>query len=94
VNEAWLEYRNVQRDDVIGKSWLEEMHAEDQERVQKIMDNSFAKKKEFSIQYRMRIGNDLALILSKGKPNYSHTGQFIGYIGSCVEIPATLPAMG
>jgi hypothetical protein len=26
-------------------------------------------------------------LLSKGKPNYSHDGKFIGFIGSCVEIP-------
>ena len=87
VNEAWLEYRDLHRDEVIGKSWIEDMHAEDQPKVEKIMDNSFAKKKEFTLQYRMKKGAAYKNILSKGKPNYSPDGKFIGFIGSCVEMP-------
>jgi two-component system, chemotaxis family, CheB/CheR fusion protein len=87
VNEAWLEYRDIIRDEVIGKNWVEEMHPEDEKRVKKIMDSSFEKKKEFSIQYRIKRQKGHKLLLSKGKPNYSHDGKFIGFIGSCVEIP-------
>jgi two-component system CheB/CheR fusion protein len=87
VNEAWLEYRDVLREEVVGKHWIEDMHPEDESEVKKTMDKSFDKKKEFSIQYRIKKGNDYRLLLSKGKPNYSHDGKFIGFIGSCVEIP-------
>jgi hypothetical protein len=27
------------------------------------------------------------LIMSKGSPSFSHEGQFVGFIGSCVELP-------
>lgn len=87
VNEAWLEYRDVTREEVIGKSWIEEMHADDEKGVKKAMDAAFDKKKEFSIQYRIKKGKGYQVLLSKGKPNYSHDGRFIGFIGSCVELP-------
>lgn len=88
ANEAWLEYRDKHRDDVIGKSWVEEeMHPDDEKSTRKKFDDSFQKKKEFTLQYRLKKGKDYKLILSKGKPNYSTEGKFIGFIGSCVEIP-------
>jgi two-component system CheB/CheR fusion protein len=88
VNEAWLEYRDVLREEVLGKHWVEEMHADDEKETKKTLDKSFDKKKEFSIQYRIKKGREYRLLLSKGKPNYSQDGRFIGFIGSCVEIPS------
>jgi two-component system CheB/CheR fusion protein len=90
VNESWLEYRDVLREEVIGKNWVEEMHPEDEKETKKILDRSFDKKKEFTIQYRIKKGREYKLLLSKGKPNYSHEGRFIGFIGSCVEVPPNL----
>ncbi|HUR66653.1 MAG TPA: CheR family methyltransferase [Chitinophagaceae bacterium] len=89
VNQAWLEYRNEKPDHVIGGSWIEDMHPEDINRVQKIFDESFIKKKEFTVQYRLKKEGQYHPVLSKGKPNFSHDGHFTGYIGSCVEIPDT-----
>ena len=88
VNDAWAEYRDVAKEEVLGKDWMEEMHADDEKKVRKVMDTAFEKKKEFSLQYRMKKGDEYKLILCKGKPNYSPDGRFIGFIGSCVEIPA------
>ena len=45
VNDAWLEYRDVTREDSIGKDWQEEMHPEDEDRIRKIFDHSFSRKK-------------------------------------------------
>jgi two-component system CheB/CheR fusion protein len=87
VNKAWLEYRNKGYSEAIGKDWVEGMHPEDEKRIRKAFDEAFARKREFTEQYRLKHGEDYKLILSKGKPSYSHTGEFTGYIGSCVEVP-------
>jgi two-component system CheB/CheR fusion protein len=87
VNDAYVEYRDVTREEVLGKHWQEDMHPDDEERVKKIFDHSFSRKKEFEIEYRIKKGSDFRLLLSKGKPNYSPDGKFIGFIGSCVELP-------
>lgn len=88
VNDAWLEYRDLSREEVIGKGWMEEMHPDDEPRIQKIFDASFAKKKEFETEYRFKKGKEYKLLLTKGKPNYSIEGTFIGFIGTCVELPS------
>jgi PAS domain S-box-containing protein len=92
VNKAWLEYREKTYEDAIGESWVEEMHPEDEKRLKKTFDVAFAKKKEFTEQYRLKHGDSFKLILTKGKPSYLHTGEFNGFIGSCVEIPDEITA--
>jgi two-component system CheB/CheR fusion protein len=87
VNKAWLEYRDKVLEQAVGENWLEEMHPEDENRVRKTLDDAFAKKKGFTEQYRLKHNDIYKLILTKGKPSYSHTNEFTGYIGSCVEIP-------
>jgi two-component system, chemotaxis family, CheB/CheR fusion protein len=90
VNSAWLEYRDMTMDEALRRSWIEEhMHPDDVEKITKIFDQSFAEKKEFTVQYRLKHDSEYKLILSKGKPNYTHDGQFTGYIGSCVEMPSS-----
>jgi two-component system, chemotaxis family, CheB/CheR fusion protein len=89
VNKAWLEYRGKEQDKVIGKNWVEveEMQPDDEKRIKKVFDDAFAKKKEFTDQYRLKHNDSYKLILIKGKPSYLHTGEFTGFIGSCVEVP-------
>jgi two-component system CheB/CheR fusion protein len=89
VNKAWLEYRHKELNDAIGKSWIgiEEIHPDDENRIKKVFDEAFAKKKEFTDQYRLKHNDSYKLILTKGKPSYLHTSEFNGFIGSCVEVP-------
>jgi two-component system, chemotaxis family, CheB/CheR fusion protein len=89
VNKAFLEIRNVTPDQVLGKSWIEDMNVEDKKRVKKIMEEAFQNKKDFSVQYSIKKGSGDLLLLSKGKPNYNHNGDFIGFIGSCVDVGNT-----
>jgi two-component system, chemotaxis family, CheB/CheR fusion protein len=87
VNDAYLEYRDLSREEVIGKDWQESMHPDDSDRVKKMFEHSFSRKKEFETEYRIKKGNSFKTLLSKGKPNYAPDGKFIGFIGSCVELP-------
>jgi two-component system CheB/CheR fusion protein len=87
VNKAWLEYRHKEYNETIGKSWIEEMHPDDETRIKKTFDEAFEMKKEFTDQYRLKHNDSYKLILTKGKPSYLHTGEFDGFIGSCVEVP-------
>jgi two-component system CheB/CheR fusion protein len=88
VNKAWLEYRDMLLSEAIGKSWMEDMHPDDEKRIRSVYDDAFLKKKTFTDQYRLRHGRSYKNILIKGNPNYNHEKLFIGYIGSCVEIPS------
>lgn len=87
VNKAFLEFREMTSEEAIGKDWVEDMEPNDEKKVKKIMDEAFQKKREFTVQYQLKKGDELVTIMSKGSPNFSHEGQFMGFIGSCVELP-------
>jgi two-component system CheB/CheR fusion protein len=87
VNKAFLDFRQLTLEQALGKDWVEDMHPKDEKGVRKIMDDAFAKKKEFSVEYRIEKDNAAIKVMSKGNPNFDHNGTFIGYIGSCVELP-------
>jgi two-component system CheB/CheR fusion protein len=87
INKAFLAFREVTLEEVIGKDWVEDMQPADEKKVKKIMDDAFQKRREFTVQYRVKKGEELIAIMSKGNPNYAHDGTFLGYIGSCVELP-------
>ena len=88
VNEAWLDYRGKVLDESIGKDWIEEnIHIDDVQTTKKKFDESFDKRKEFTLLYRLKKNGSYKLLLSKGKPSYAAEGNFNGFIGSCVEMP-------
>jgi two-component system CheB/CheR fusion protein len=87
VNKSWLDYRDTTFQDVIGKDWIEEMHPDDDRNIRHVFEESFENKKPFTARYRIRANGKFRLILSKGKPDYTHEGHFAGFIGSCVELP-------
>src|SRR5215203_297031 len=89
VNSSWLQHRSMKLEEAIGETWMEDgMHPDDKAPCERVFNESFEGKKDFTVQYRLK-GTDgmYRNVLSKGSPNYSHDGTFTGYIGSCVEMP-------
>jgi two-component system CheB/CheR fusion protein len=87
VNKTFLDFRGVGLEEVVGKSWTLDAHPDDEERIRKIYEENFNDKKEFELIYRLKHHDgSYKQILSKGKPNYSSSGAFTGFIGSCVEL--------
>ena len=87
ANKAFLEFRDLSLEQAIGKDWVEDMEPNDQMKVKKTMDDAFENKKEFTVQYQVKKGDEVFKLMSKGGPNFSHDGQFVGFIGSCVQLP-------
>jgi two-component system, chemotaxis family, CheB/CheR fusion protein len=86
-NKSWLEFRGLQLDEAIGKSWTEGVHPDDLALCVKTYDKHYKNKEPFEFKYRVqRYDGEYRLLLNKSKPNYNHDGEFIGYISSCVEL--------
>ena len=88
VNKAFLEFRDITLEEAIGKDWVEDMEPRDERTVKKMMDEAFERKKDFTVEYQVKKGEEIVNLMSKGSPNFSHDGQFIGFIGSCIQLPA------
>jgi len=86
-NQEWLDFTGRTLEQELGDGWSEGVHPEDIERCFSIYTSSFDARKSFSMDYRMRYHDgSYHWLQDDGKPRYNSLGEFIGYIGHCLDI--------
>ncbi|MFC5453635.1 PAS domain-containing sensor histidine kinase [Prosthecobacter fluviatilis] len=86
-NRPWLDFTGRTAQQEIGDGWEEGVHPEDLERCLAICAASFDERMPFEMTYRLRRHDgEYRWLLDKGVPLQDPGRQFIGYIGSCVDI--------
>lgn len=86
-NKTWLEFVGRSMEEEIGDGWVENVHPEDVEKCMNTFHGSFNLRRPFTMDYRMRHHNgEYRWILDVGVPRLSQSGEFVGYIGSCIDI--------
>ncbi len=86
-NQVWLEFTGRRLEQEIGNGWAEGVHPDDFQRCLDIYVGAFDRREKFSMEYRLR-RHDGAYrwILDDGCPRYDSKGEFIGYVGHCLDI--------
>lgn len=86
-NKGWLEFTGRTLDQEYGNGWAEGVHPDDFDKCLEIYVTSFDKRTPFSMEYRLkRNDGQFRWILDNGVPRYTLEGEFLGYIGSCIDI--------
>jgi PAS domain S-box-containing protein len=86
-NQPWLEFTGRSLGQELGNGWAEGVHADDLAACLKIYDESFDKRFAFTMEYRLRRHDGrYRWISDHGVPRYDPRGDFLGYIGSCVDV--------
>ncbi len=86
-NKKWLEFTGRTVEQEFGNGWAEGVHADDMDRCLKIYQSNFDKRSEFEMEYRLRRADgEYRWILDKGVPRFTAEGEFVGYIGTCLDI--------
>lgn len=86
-NQGWLDFTGRTIDAEIGHSWPEQIHPEDRKRAIKVYSENFDARKIFSMEYRMlRHDGQYRWLLVRGAPRFSSQGEFLGFIGTCLDI--------
>ncbi|MBS0014177.1 MAG: transporter substrate-binding domain-containing protein [Desulfobacterales bacterium] len=86
-NRAWLEYTGRSLSQEKGEGWIQGVHPEDRDRCIEIFHRAFDRHERFSMIYRLRRHDgQYRWIQDDGSPRYDFNGQFIGYIGHCLDI--------
>jgi PAS domain S-box-containing protein len=86
-NQTWLKFTGRSLPQEIGNGWIEGIHPEDLNYYLNIYLNSFAQRLPFEMEYRLRrYDGEYRWILDVGVPRYDQMGEFLGYIGSCMDI--------
>jgi two-component system, LuxR family, sensor kinase FixL len=87
VNQGWLEFTGRAFEQELGDGWAEGVHPEDLPRCLKTYLEAFDARQSFTMEYRLRRHDgEYRWISDHGVPRYDSAGDFLGYIGSCVDL--------
>ncbi len=86
-NQPWLRFTGRTLEQECGDGWVEGVHPDDRAHCLAIYNESFDARTPFSMEYRLRRADgQYRWLLDAGLPRYTPQGEFVGYIGSGVDI--------
>lgn len=86
-NQPWLQFRGRTMEQEVGDGWTEGVHPEHLKAYLDTYNSSFEARAPFAMEYRLRNrDNEWRWLLDRGVPRYGSQQEFLGYIGSCVDI--------
>ncbi len=85
-NKGWVEFTGRAMEEQLGECWSEGVHPEDLAECLATYSQAFDAREPFTMQYRLRRHDgEYRCVAGQGAPRFDPNGQFIGYIGSCVD---------
>ena len=86
-NRNVLEFTGLSTEDLSGDGWLKAVHEDDRESCIAGYTPAYEKREPFVIEYRLRAANgEYRWVYDTGTPQFSSGGEFLGYIGSAIDI--------
>lgn len=86
-NKAWLEFTGRTLEQEQGDGWGASLHPEDIESCMRLYLDSFAARRAFTIEFRLRRRDgEYRWMMGHGAPFTDLDGHFAGYVGSTVDI--------
>jgi PAS domain S-box-containing protein len=86
-NQSWLQFTGRPVEEELGSGWTRGIHPEDLAHCLDSFDIAFESRRPFQIEYRLRAANgEYRWIYDSGTPRFSTEGEFLGFIGSCIDI--------
>jgi PAS domain S-box-containing protein len=87
VNKGWLDFTGRALSQERGFGWVHSLHEDDRQRCMAIYQSSFSARCEFEVDYRLRRRDGVyRWILARGVPRYGDNGEFVGFIGSALDV--------
>jgi PAS domain S-box-containing protein len=92
-NEKWLSFTGKTMAQEMGNGWAEGVHPEDFERCLQIYVTNFDARNIFEMEYRLRrYDGQYRWLFDRGVPYFDENNNFLGYIGSCIDVTEKIEA--
>lgn len=86
-NRTWLEFTGRTLEQERGDGWAKGVHPDDFDRCLSLYNAAFGERRAFEMDYRLRRhDSEYRWVFDTGVPRFSASGEFAGYIGSCIDI--------
>ncbi|WP_257456894.1 PAS domain S-box protein [Archangium lipolyticum] len=87
LNKSWYEFTGQTEETGLGFGWLAATHPDDVKRAEAIFLEANAKQAPFQLEYRLRRKDgEYRWAIDAASPRYSPSGEYLGYIGSVIDI--------
>jgi len=86
-NDVWLNFTGKSLQEQLGDGWVKCVHPDDAEKCLSTYFDAFERRETFEMEYRLRrYDGEYRWIIDKGNPIFDLNNNFIGYLGSCIDI--------
>ena len=86
-NASWLRFTGRTQAQELGTGWLEGVHPDDRQRCMGTYLAAFFARRGFETEYRLRRHDgEYRWMVDSGAPRTLPGGEFVGYVGSCIDI--------
>ena len=86
-NQSWLNFTGCSTEQELSMSWAQRIHPDDYQSFLEVYHSAFEAQQNFEVKYRFkRADREYRWLFNTGVPRYDVDGNFIGYIGSCIDI--------
>ncbi|TGD78451.1 PAS domain-containing sensor histidine kinase [Hymenobacter wooponensis] len=86
-NPRWLKFTGRQLSDLMGKTWLEDIHPDDRTRAQEAWNQAQATGHSYEVEYRLRRHDgQYRWILSQGVARRNDAGELLAWVGTGLDI--------
>jgi PAS domain S-box-containing protein len=86
-NQPWLDFTGRTLEQELGDGWAQGVHPDDLAKCLSLYVESFDARVPFTMEYRLRRRDgQYRWISDHGVPRYDALRNFLGYIGSCVDV--------
>lgn len=86
-NQPWLNFTGRSLEQELNDGWVEGVHPDDLNMCLETYTTAFKRQERFSMDYRLRYHDgSYHWIQDNGTPRFNIRGEFIGYIGHCLDI--------
>lgn len=89
LSRAWYEYTGQTEKQGMGIGWTDATHPDDREAAARVFLQANQRREPFALHYRLlRNDGEYRWAIDAGRPRFSDDGEFLGFIGSVIDIHA------